>query len=105
MENASERIPHRSSISKRALLSIVARTSAYELVAQEHCGVPNGTEGSPTYQNTQKTTKSALLLSLKICGNGEGAEHLQCHRTSKRSSSSNTLNMHEQVDEKQQAAL
>ena len=41
----------------------------------------------------QKTAKSALLLSLKsrkannegfpICGHGEGAEHLQCHRTSK----------------------
>ena len=48
VENTSERIPHRSSTSKRELLSLVARTSAYESVAQEHCGVPNGTEDSPS---------------------------------------------------------
>ena len=35
---------------------------------------------------------------------GEGAEHLQCHRTPKRSSSSSTLIMNK-VDEKQQAVL
>ena len=46
VENTSERIPHRSSTSKRAVLSIVARTSACESVAQEHCGVPHGTEDS-----------------------------------------------------------
>ena len=54
--NTSERIPHRSSTSKRELLSFVARTSTYESVAQEH------------FQKSsvvlQKTTKSALLLSL-----------------------------------------
>ena len=44
LENTSERIPHRSSTSKRALLPLVAKTSAYESVAQEHCGVTNGTE-------------------------------------------------------------
>ena len=46
-ENTSERIPHRFSTSKRELLSLVARTSADESVAQEHCGV-NGTEDSPS---------------------------------------------------------
>ena len=30
------------------LLSRVSRTSAYEAVAEEHCGVPNGTEDSPS---------------------------------------------------------
>ena len=47
VENTSERIPHRSSTSKRELLSLVARTSANESVAQEHCGA-NGTEDSPS---------------------------------------------------------
>ena len=46
VENTSERIPQRSSTSKRELLSFVARTSAHESVAQEHSGVPNGTEDS-----------------------------------------------------------
>ena len=48
VENTSERIPHRSSTSKRELLPLVAGTSAYESVAQEHCGVPNGIEDSPS---------------------------------------------------------
>ena len=48
VENTNERIPHRSSSSKRELLSLVARTSACESVAQEHRGIPNGTEDSPS---------------------------------------------------------
>ena len=48
VESTSERIPHRSSTSKRELPLLVARTSACESVEQEHCGVPNGTEDSPS---------------------------------------------------------
>ena len=86
VENTSERIPHRSSTSERELLSLVARTSAYESVAQEHCEFPMVQKilqvpNTQTAQKSskaqhkleqypivlQKTTQSALLLSLKSC--------------------------------------
>ena len=48
VENTRERIPHRHSTLTRAILSHVVRTNAYESVAQEDCGVPKGTEDSPS---------------------------------------------------------
>ena len=43
VENAIEIFPPRSSTTTKALLSSVARISAYDSVVQEDCGVPNGT--------------------------------------------------------------
>ena len=82
--NTCERFPHRSSTSPRALLSRVVRTSAYESVVtvkfprvqkilqvpktqtvQKHSKAKHKLEQYPIV--LQKTTKSGLLRSLKIC--------------------------------------
>ena len=54
VENTSENVAHRSSTLTRTMLSRVVRTSAHESVVQEDCGVPNGTEDSPSAKHPDR---------------------------------------------------
>ena len=118
----------------RAILSRVVRTSACDSVVQEDCGVPDGTEHSPSTKHPDSPEVFARPNTNLNCArysvgrdhevsiatfaeelkannedfptsrSGEGTEHHQCHKTPKRSYEFKHID-HEQVDEKQQAAL
>ena len=133
VENTSERIPHRSSTSKRELLSLVARTSAYESVAQEHCGVPKWYRRFSKYQTPRQPRSlrrpNTNLNNTRLCCRRPRNQHCYYRRravgqqrkipnlrTWRRSRTSprpqdikETIQFKhidpEQVDEKQQAAL
>ena len=116
IQKGIEKFPPRSSTSTRVLLSRVVKTSGYGSVVQEEL---SGDLFSWNREVTESSEVREVAHRVQACvardheviiatfaeelkansegfptsRHGEGAEHLQCHRTPKISSSSSTLIM------------